>query len=156
MATPTYFRRFVERDLPALEAMVIALYAEDPPGEPMTHERIARTIRHLARYPEKGRIVIFCRGEEIVGYAIVIHFWSNEFGGNIDVVEEMYVSPQWRGKGIGTAFLSHAASSSNGSVKGLQVEVTPGNQKAYAFYTRNGFFPMANHHLFMKSGYDRN
>lgn len=143
-----YFRRFTEADLPELEAMVLALYAEDVYGEPMSSDKIQRTVQELERHPQKGQIILFWLAEAVVGYAIIIYFWSNEYGGNIATLDEFYVKPEWRGKGIGTAFLSHLAATEDTSVKGIQLEVTPSNERALAYYLRQGFSPAANRHLF--------
>lgn len=148
MTSRPHFLRFIEQDLEILKSMVIALYAEDNAGKPMSEARIEKTVRELSAHPEKGQIIIFFVDETVVGYAIIIHFWSNEFGGDIAVLDEMYVLPQWRNQGVGTAFLAHISSGHDITWHGLQVEVTPENQKALEFYTRHGFRPILNQYLF--------
>lgn len=148
MAAKPCFRQLTESDLPELEAMILALYAEDAYGEPMSSEKIRRTVQELVCHPQKGQIIIFSIAEAVVGYAIIIYFWSNEYGGNIATLDEFYVKPLWRGQGIGTAFLSYIAAMGDASVKGLQLEVTPTNERALAYYMRQGFRPVANRHLF--------
>ena len=76
-------RPFQPEDADELEQMMLALYREDPEGEPLTPEKIARTIDELTHHPEKGRILIFSVNRTITGYGLVIIYWSNEFGGNI-------------------------------------------------------------------------
>lgn len=134
--------------------MVLALYAEDRYGAPMTREKIAGTVRELTRRPVKGRIVTFCAGQAIVGYAIVIHYWSNEYGGDIATLDELYVKPAWRNRGIGAAFLEYVARPGEHNVVALQLEVTPTNERALQYYLRHGFAPDANRHLFRKLAHD--
>ena len=150
MAATPHFRAFSEGDLPELEAMILALYQEDPPGEEMSSRKVQFTIRELALHPDKGSITILCAGEAIVGYALVIYYWSNEYGGDIASIDELYVKPAWRGKGVGTAFLEHLVTDAAGALRGLWVEVTLANMKALAYYSRHGFAPVANRHLFRK------
>ncbi|MEW6444258.1 MAG: GNAT family N-acetyltransferase [bacterium] len=146
-----HFRAFGRDDLPELEQMVLALYQEDPPGEEMSREKIRRTVEELTLRADKGVILLFWAGRAVVGYAIVIHYWSNEYGGNVEVIDELYVKPPWRGKGIGTAFLGHlCAAGEGGGTKGLALEVTPANQRALAYYRRQGLRPAKNRHLFKK------
>lgn len=149
MTGKPYFRLYRPGDFPALVAMATALYREDPPGEAMNAAKLARTVTALSRAPEKGRIVIFDMDDKVVGYAIVIHCWSNEFSGDIHLLDEMYITPPKRNLGIGTAFLQHLLEQMDESAKGLQVEVTPDNNKARRFYESLGFAAATNRHLFM-------
>lgn len=144
------FRVLAESDLPELERMILALYEEDPSTEGMTTEKIHRTVQELTRYPERGAILMFWYAEAVVGYAILLHYWSNEYGGNIEMIDEFYVKPAWRGRGIGASFLDHLSRSADTSVKGFQLEVTPRNERANALYARHGFRPAKNQHLFKK------
>ena len=145
-----YFRVFNNADLSELEQMILALYQEDPPGEEMSHQKIRRTVEELLSHPEKGIITIFCVDDAVVGYAITIYYWSNEFGGNIASIDEFYVKPLWRGKGIGTSFFEHFVFDNAGNLKGIQAEVTPVNKKAFKYYFRKGFTPTVNQNLFKK------
>jgi len=146
------FRPFREGDLAEMEEMSLALHREDPSGEGMSREKIRRTAEELRRRPDKGAILLFCAGRVVVGYAILIHFWSNECGGDIEIIDELYVKPSWRGKGICTAFLDHLSGVGGGPVnmKGLKLEVTPANERAHAYYLRQGFEPVRNRHLVKK------
>jgi len=143
------YRPFHNADLPELEQMVLALYQDDVGGEGMSGEKVRRTVGELARHPEKGRILIFDAGAEVVGYAIIIYYWSNEYGGTLVSIDELYVKPGWQGRGIGAAFLQHLIAEEM-DAKGLQLEVTPQNARAYAFYLREGFRPAKNRHLFKR------
>jgi len=145
-----HFRAFTESDLPELELMILGLYKEDAYGEPMSSGKIQRTVQELTSHPAKGQIIVFHMAEVVVGYAIVIYFWSNEYSGNIATVDELYVKPPWRGQSIGTAFLRSMEASDDASVQGVQLEVTPVNEQALAYYLRLGFEPVSNHHLFKK------
>jgi len=148
-STPT-FRTFGPDDQPDIERMITGLYTDDPSTEGMTVEKIRRTIEELAQHPEKGTIVIFETDRAVVGYSLVVHFWSNEYGGTIEVIDELYIRPEWRGKGIASAFLQHLVATAGRSVKGFQLEVTPRNERARALYIRHGFRPAKNEHLFRK------
>jgi ribosomal protein S18 acetylase RimI-like enzyme len=145
-----YFRTFQNQDLPELEEMIFALYREDVYGERMCRQKVERTVQELLLYPEKGTITMFCVNEVVVGYAIVIYYWSNEYGGNIASIDEYYVKPFWRRKGVGASFLEYVSKAKAGDVKGLQLEVTPVNERAFDYYSRHGFEPTKNRHLFKK------
>lgn len=137
-------------DAPVFEDMVFALYSEDPCGEPISALKIRRTIEEFERRPDKGRITLFWIDGEAAGYAITVYLWSNEFGGDIAVLDELYVKPSWRGQGIAGRFLSHLSHVAAGALQGIQLEVTPDNDRALGFYRRRGFAPAPNRHLFKR------
>lgn len=142
--------RIDDRDREAMVAMALAFYEEDPGLVTMTAEKVERTVQRLVQSPERGQLW-FCRaGETIVGYAILIHFWSNEYGGEILHLDELYVQPAWRGQGAATAFLQFLAEVPQAGVVGVQIEVTPSNQKVLGFYQRLGFPLCQNTHLFRR------
>ena len=83
----TTFRQYLEEDYPDLTEMIFSLYREDPEGERMEEEKIKQTIAEYRKNPDKVRIYMFRNGDENIGYAILVYFWSNEFGGNIITVD---------------------------------------------------------------------
>jgi ribosomal protein S18 acetylase RimI-like enzyme len=128
--------------------MVLALYAGDAYGRSMTAGHVRRTADELTRHPHRGRIEIIEAAGAVVGYAIVVRYWSNEHGGTISILDELLVKPAWRGRGYGSAFLAHLAATAEPDVKGVLLEVAPANEGAQALYLRHGFRPAANRHLF--------
>jgi ribosomal protein S18 acetylase RimI-like enzyme len=150
MKMTPHFRLFRDDDLRDLEQMIFALYREDPPGQTMSRQKIRRTVQELSSHPDKGAITLIQIGDAVVGYAIVIYFWSNEYGGDVACIDELYVKPSWRDKGIGSSCLEHIARAKGTDLRGVRLEVTPANRKALVFYSRHGFARMANRHLFKK------
>jgi GNAT superfamily N-acetyltransferase len=131
-------REYSDTDKVELISMVMALYHEDTYGEPMSHEKIEKTISELKLHHDKGVIYIFSVEGTRVGYAILINFWSNEHGGNIIFIDEIYIKPQWRSQGISSAFIAFVCDLDK-HTKALQVEVTPTNEKSLEFFSKNGF-----------------
>jgi GNAT superfamily N-acetyltransferase len=133
------FRAFEPRDLPEVEQMAFALYREDDYGQPMTSQKIRRTTDELTARPDRGTILVFTVDTAVVGYAILIYYWSNEYGGDLITVDELYVKDAWRNRGIGTRFFDYLASEHSRRAKGVQLEVTPVNRRALEYYERQGF-----------------
>lgn len=150
MAKACEFNDFCDKDLPELERMIFALYREDPCGERMSRRKIRDTVQELIGHPAKGNIWIFHVGEAVVGYSIVIYYWSNEFGGNVALIDECYVKPSWRNKGIGTSFIKYASEAKTSCLRGITAEVTPLNKRALTFYSRQGLAPARNRYLFKR------
>ncbi len=141
------FCLYEENDYADLLDMIESLYREDPEGEPMDEEKIRRTVAEFRDHPEKLSIYMFRIGKVNIGYAILVYFWSNEYGGNIVTIDELYVKGSYRNQGVGTKFLSFAEAMENKAA--LQLEATPSNQKALDYYIRLGFVPSANTHLML-------
>ncbi len=119
--------------------MMHNLYQEDPGGKAMTNEKASNTFKSLSNHPDRGTIMVIENNEEVIGYAILINFWSNEFGGNIVDIDEFYIKPEFRSQGIGSNFIKHLASTHFANATYLQLEVTPENSKARKLYESLGF-----------------
>ena len=132
----------------ALEEMVLGMYSEDSYGEKMTPEKVRATVKNLTERPDAGQIVMFELGGRAIGYAILIHFWSNEYGGPIQHVDELYVRPENRLSGVAGRFFEAVRSGAFGDVRALRLEVTPTNERACEYYRRVGFEPEKNLHMF--------
>jgi len=144
------FRSFVLEDYSELLNIVLELYREDPAGEPITEEKIRKTVNELNRQPGKSKIYIFEEQNMIIGYCILIFYWSNEFGGNILNIDEIFVKEKWRNKGICTRFLNMLYEKFNHSVAAFRLEVTPSNLHAKNYYLKAGFSEDKNFHLIKK------
>jgi GNAT superfamily N-acetyltransferase len=131
-----------------LMGMIKALYAEDPSGNKMNEEKIDKTIIYLKSHSESGKILLFISNGVIVGYSIIIYYWSNEYGGFILLLDELFVKEEYRNQGIGSAFISHLVTDETAFCKAIFLEVIPSNEHAMRFYNRIGFEPVG--HNFQK------
>jgi ribosomal protein S18 acetylase RimI-like enzyme len=75
----------------------------------------------------------------VSGYALLVPFYSNEFGGVVCEVDELYVRPLARGRGLGRALFTAIDEGRFGSFVATALGVTPGNDRARALYERIGF-----------------
>lgn len=127
-----------------LREMVFALYDEDREGLPMTEEKLSATVdRHLQT--DKVRILTVECDHKMAGYAIFTYTWSNEQGGEILTIDELYVKPRFRGRGAGTMVLTYALEAEQ--PKAVRLETTPANEKARQMYTARGFRETVNTEL---------
>src|SRR5690606_34675934 len=109
------------------------LYAEDPAPMPVPERHTRRTLSVLRTDPVRGRAVVLEIGKVIGGYALLISFWSNELGGEVMVVDELYVRPGFRDQGHGRALLEGLVEGSGlwpRPVVAVELEVTPQNTRA--------------------------
>ncbi len=134
------WRAATPADDDAIVASSLALYVEDPSPERLDEAQVRRTLVALRAEPLRGRAVVLDVGGDVCGHALLIAFWSNELGGDVCTIDELYVAPRVRGVGHATELLEALARGQlyPGAIA-LQLEVTPGNARALALYQRLGF-----------------
>jgi len=141
------FRSFRQTDHLELKKMIHALYVEDPVDEAITDKKISKTIIELRKRPCKGKIIMFEKDSVTIGYSIVIFYWSNEYGGDILHIDELYVKPEHRELGAATSFFNHMARTYRNKIVAIQLEVSPSNSRAMNYYQKLGFKKTRNMHL---------
>jgi ribosomal protein S18 acetylase RimI-like enzyme len=143
--------RNAEKDEMALiESMSLSLYKEDPSLRPMKEEKIKKTIAEAMENPEKLNIVVFLEEKEVIGYALLVFYWSNEWGGNIVYIDELYILPKARGHGIARQFMKWLFVQYSGKAAAFKLEVTANNQKAKKFYESVGFKTSSNEQMILE------
>jgi ribosomal protein S18 acetylase RimI-like enzyme len=132
-------------DQPHVLRMVRALYAEDPSPRSPSDGDVERTLGVLADASRGAALVADDGGGAPFAYVFLTRLWSNELGGDIVFIDELWVAPERRGCGVGTAVIAHAmrTMAERGAVA-FELEVTPGNARARALYERLGFRPLRN------------
>lgn len=95
------YRILKPADVPAL----LALAAEFHGGDPAARDRILSTVAELNRHRRSGSLFVIERGEDLAGYCILVNCWSSALGGTVLCIDEIYVSPAHRRRGIATDFI---------------------------------------------------
>jgi ribosomal protein S18 acetylase RimI-like enzyme len=110
---------------------------EGIPFDPAVSEPVLREL--LAR-PQLGRVLEIVAGGRPVGYAVLALGFSLEFGGRSAFLDELFVEPASRGRGIGTAALALLQEASRRlGARSLALEVGLENAGAERLYRRAGF-----------------
>lgn len=121
----------------AVARCCLALFAEDPGKHEVTEANIQRTLARFRAEPARGRALVLEHEGRVAGYALLVPFWSNEAGGELCTIDELWVEPALRGKGHATTLI--AALGRAMDTVGVQLEVTPMNTRVLALYERLGF-----------------
>lgn len=142
------FAAATEADLAILQRLVDALYSEDANSSEYSRKPdISLTFEEFSKKPDKGTVfVISSATGEIIGYAITVFFWSNEFGGDVVEIDELYVIPEMRKTGVATAFFKWIQTWSS-LCRGFSLQVSKQNKNAMRLYENLGFKPSSNAHL---------
>jgi GNAT superfamily N-acetyltransferase len=141
------WRTAAHLDDPDIVEMSRHLYAEDPSPAPVPESHTLETLSILRAEPVRGRAVVLQVNDLIVGYALLISFWSNELGGEVLVIDELYVRPPYRNRGHGRALFAILARENQlwpRQPAALEIEVTPRNERAAALYLNLGFKAIKN------------
>ncbi len=128
----------------AVCGMMEAYYIEDAPASGARPRAFRRTIECLLGHPDRGRVVLLQEGGTVVGYALLVPYWSNEFGGTALFVDELYVVPAARGRGIGRGLFAAVERDRPYDAVAVCVEVTPANGRARRLYESIGLGERAN------------
>ena len=80
---------------------------------------------------------VFAEEERLLGYAMVASTFNCEYGRPCKWIEDLYILPDCRGKGVGGAFLTYIAEKYPDCL--LRLEVEEENEGAVALYKRHGF-----------------
>jgi GNAT superfamily N-acetyltransferase len=117
------------------------LYLEEPGPSPIPPENIHTALVNLRRSPYRGRAVVLDVQGRVSGYALLIAFWSNELGGDIFEVDELFVVPQHRNHGHGSALFAGIVRGklSPGAIAAVALGTTRDNARARRLYARLGF-----------------
>lgn len=127
--------------------MCLALNHEDPGPRPVEAAQVRQTLTEFMAAPAGGRAVVLEEAGGAAGYALLVSFWSNELGGEICTVDELWVAPHLRGKGHATALLRSLMNGEgpwHGVPVAIDLEVSSVNQRALALYEALGFARRSN------------
>lgn len=129
-----------------IHKMVFHFYEEYDVNYIITTENINKTIQHLISHPDHGSFRCMYLNEVLVGYTILINYWSNEYGGIIVFIDELYIKPSFRNQGFGSLFLK-TLESKFPNINTFALEVSPANKHAIHLYLKNGFVQNKNNTL---------
>jgi|SRR5271154_2778119 len=119
--------------------MMNRLYAEDSTASNVDVSLFPQTLHKLLTQPQTGRIVLLCVRGAVQGYALLIPFWSNEYGGFLVHVDELYVMGKSRCQGVGRGLFQWLTNERPFDAVGIYLEVSLQNHRARRLYEQIGF-----------------
>lgn len=126
--------------------IVLAFISELAEYEKLSHEvktDVALLRRHLFGERRVAEVIIADYDSRPVGFALFFHNFSTFLGRPGIYLEDLYVQPTYRGRGIGASLLKYLAKLAVERDCGrLEWSVLNWNQPAIGFYTRMGAVPM--------------
>jgi len=102
--------------------------------------RTRRAVEELIANPGLGGIWWMEVEGVVAGYFVLTICYSLEFGGRFGLLDEFFVAPGFRRRGIGSEALAFAARwCRERHLEALRLEVDPANQLGQKLYRRCGF-----------------
>ena len=97
-------------------------------------------ISELIANENLGRLVLFNSVNELLGYMVLGFGFSLEFHGRDCFIDEFYVRPEHRSKGIGGAAVEFALTACRDlGIKAVHLEADHFNVRGHEFYKKLGF-----------------
>jgi GNAT superfamily N-acetyltransferase len=141
-----------EHDVP----LILSFIKELAEYERLSHEVVAtEELLRESLFGERAvsEVVIAYEGDQAVGFALFFHNFSTFLGRPGIYLEDLYVQPRARGKGIGRALLIYLARLAKERGCGrLEWAVLDWNEPAIRFYQGLGAVPMHEWTVFRATG----
>ena len=131
-------RRASPDDVPTLVALMGEFYAEA--GFPLPVEAASRAFAALLGDPRLGAAWILEADGEPAGHVVLTVSFSMEYGGLRGFVDDLFVRPAFRGRGLAAMGLGALRTEAEArGVRALLVETSGDNDAAQRVYRRAGF-----------------
>ncbi len=132
----------IRRALPADASAILALL-DAYSKEVETHldvDQLAAGMMPLIEQPELGDLLVADQNGSLVGYVVITWGWGIESGGAEALVDEMFVTSEFRNQGVGTLLMTAAIERAREQeVKVVFLETESNNPESRVLYDRLGF-----------------
>ena len=133
-----YLREATPGDCASLVDMMSEFYAES--GYPLNRRRAEVAFSELLADQELGQVWLIQAEPGPVGYVVLTLGYSMEYGGRDAFVDDLFIRPPFRGRGLGKLALAEVrAACEKREVRALHLEVGRDNAAAHSLYRRAGF-----------------
>lgn len=135
-------RKIQAEDRALYLAMAREFYGTDAVTHSVPEQYFINMFEELMRSDIYAECFILdCEGED-AGYALLLKSFSQEAGGRVVWIDELYVRPQFQGRGVGKRFFSQLDRLLTPDVRRLRLEISRTNVRAAKLYASFGFEPL--------------
>ena len=128
-------------DIPTLCILLDYLFSQEVEFKP-DHETQSRGLEMILNNNNIGNIFVAKKNEKIIGMVILLYTVSTALGERVALLEDMVVSPNERGLGIGSMLLDHAVKyATEKGCKRITLLTDKMNIRAQKFYKQHKFNP---------------
>ena len=130
-------RKITKEDKQIYTEMARDFYSSPAVLENIPEENITSSFDLFLAGTPYGDAFIFEKDGQVAGYGVLAYTHSQEAGGRVVWIEEIYVKDEYRGRGFGSEFLEFVKK--NIPARRYRLETEPENERAAALYRRHGF-----------------
>lgn len=130
-------RKIKSQDKTEYIKMTKDFYSSPAVLSPVPESHFEATFDEIMKGSAYTEAFIFECNSEIAGYGLIARTFSQEAGGIVIWIEEIYVKEEFRNKGLGSEFIEYVKE--NIPAKRYRLETEPDNHKAQELYKRHGF-----------------
>ena len=130
--------RVKENDREVYKTLARAFYRTDAVMAEIPEEHFDRCFDEMLRSDVYAAAWLFRDGDTVCGYGQIARTYSQEAGGSVVWIEELYVLPEYRSMGFGSAFFDLLARTYPDTAR-FRLEVEEENTGAVRLYERRGF-----------------
>lgn len=112
-------------------------YSGEAVLSPVSEENFRRTLDWIEKKSPFLRGLILLFNGKVAGYGLLSFTYSCEIGGMVTWAEELYVKPEFRGKGLSAAYMKWLVETYGQSR--IRLEVAPANKSVMKIYEKYGF-----------------
>jgi len=95
------------KDIQSITQLLEILFTQEADFEPQP-EKQAQAIADIVSHPEKGHFLLLRHQQKVIGAVSLLYIPSTAMGGQSALLEDMIISPDFRGKGYGRQLLNAA------------------------------------------------
>lgn len=132
-------RDFEEQDIAIFINMCTSFYSSDAVLHPISQEAMSKTFSEIMSSSPYLRGLIIEYNSTICGYVNLSLTYSNEANGLVVLLEEIYIMPEFQGRGFGSYALKWVLDEYKGKAMRYRLEVCNNNSGAIKLYERLGF-----------------
>lgn len=132
------FRLVLESDIDRLLPMMRDFYKFE--HLPYDAALLRKLIKKLISDEPLGRFIVFELRNELIGYMVLGFGFSLEFHGRDCLIDEFYIRPEHRSRGIGAQAVEFALGlCREEGIEAVHLEADHTNVRGHEFYKRLGF-----------------
>lgn len=143
-------RKLKPQDKSAYIAMSKEFYHSSAVLGPVPDENFAKTFDLLISGSRFADAYLAEDGGKAAGYALLSFTWSNEAGGMVVWLEEIYLRPEFRNAGIGRQIIERIFEEYGENAARFRLEIEDSNTGAKRLYKRIGFHELEYRQMFLK------
>lgn len=126
-------------DIPQLSILLESLFSQEIEFKP-NRDIQSKGLSKIISNPEVGEIIVARKSSKLIGMVNLLYTVSTALGGQVAILEDMIVSPDSRGLGVGSKLIDYCLETAmQKGCKRISLLTDSNNTDAHKFYEKHGF-----------------